>query len=158
MKRFLFAVAAVALSACAAIADDTPATGTTTVPVVTSATPVAGYAPAQTQQRRGLFGRLRSRNTTTMNYSSPTMVAPATTPASPMLMPGTTTPQPMPTVKPASGTMMSGMVVQATGDLPPGQYTTTDGTIVQIGGTQPMMTPMTTPTTRNGLFGRLRNR
>jgi hypothetical protein len=162
MKRFLFAVAVVALSACAGLAEDKPATsGTTTAPatpVITSATPVVEYAPAQTQ-RRGLFGRLRNRNTTTMSYSVP-LTTPTMAPATPMPMPGTTTPQPMPGIKPAGGVSgMPGMVVQATGNLPPGQYTTTDGMIIQIGGTQPMTMPMTpTTTSRGGLFSRLRNR
>jgi hypothetical protein len=63
----------------------------------------------------------------------------------------------MPTVKPASG-ITTGMVIPATGSLPPGQYTTTDGTIVQIGGVQPVMAQPMTTTTRGGLFSRLRNR
>jgi hypothetical protein len=160
MKRFLFAVAAVVLSACAATAEDTPVTGTTTVPgspVIMGATPAMQYAPVQTQ-RRGLFARLRNRNTSTMSYSTPLTTAPAT--VAPMPMPGTTPapmPTPMPGVKPAGGVMTTGMVVPATGDLPPGQYTTTDGMIVQIGGKQ--MASQTQPqTTRRGLFSRLRNR
>jgi hypothetical protein len=85
-------------------------------------------------------------------------------PAMPMQMPGS---------KPA-GTAMSGTVVPATGNLPAGIYTTTDGTVVQIGGVMPdasmtsmttsMAVPMTTTTTmtaqtaRRGLLARLRNR
>ena len=42
----------------------------------------------------------------------------------------------------------------ATGTLPAGTYTTTDGTIVQVGGVE----PMPAPTERRGLFSRLRNR
>ena len=157
MKRFLFAVAVVALSACAGLAEDKPVVVGTTpapaAPVITTAAPVVEYAPAQTQ-RRGLFGRLRNRNTTTMTYSTPTAVVPAT-PAAPMPMPGLA-PQPMPSIKPAGG-----VIIPATGSLPPGTYTATDGTIIQIGGTQPMMAQpvMSTNTTeRRGLFGRLRNR
>jgi hypothetical protein len=164
MKRFLFAVAVAALFACDASAQQ-PVIGTPIAPgtpVITTAGPVIGYAPTQTTQRRGLFGRLRNRNTSTMSYSSPAMVAPAAIPGTiapqPIPMPGTITPMPMPGIRPA------GAVIPATGNLPPGQYTTTDGTIIQIGGIQPMMTqpmmtqPMTTTTSRTGLFGRLRNR
>ncbi len=165
MKRFLFAVAAVALSAAVGVAEDQPATTPPTPsPVVTTASPVTGYAPTTqtTTARRGLFGRLRNRNTGTMSYSSPVMTAPATggTPvpaATPM--PPVAPPQAMPGAK--SGAMMTtpmtGGVVQASGNLPPGTYTTTDGTIVQVGGTQPAA-PATTTTTSRGLFSRLRNR
>ena len=112
-----------------------------TGPIVTAG-PVYGYAPAQ-PARRGLFGRLRSRNTA--YYSSGTTVPMMTVPTNQMPMtPGTPMPMPMPGVKPAGGVMMTGSVVQAggmmpvpaTGNLPPGIYTTTDGTVVQIGGTR----------------------
>jgi hypothetical protein len=171
MKRFLFAVAVVALSACTGFAEDKPATSaqpaTPTTPTVIAATPAIEYAPAQ-PQRRGLFGRLRNRNNTA-TYSAPIMAAPVTVPAAtPMPKPGTT-PEPMPGTKPAGGTTTNGTkpgttptpaVVQAGGSLPPGTYTATDGTIIQIGGTQPMAQPMTQPTQseRRGLFSRLRNR
>jgi hypothetical protein len=156
MKRFLFAVAVLALAASVGSAEDQPATpAPNPTPVVTAGTPAYSYAPAQTQ-RRGLFGRLRNRNNSTTYYNTtPMMTAPAATP-----MPGVApTPMPMPGVKPAGGAA-TGMVVPATGNLPPGQYTTTDGTIVQIGGTQPMMNDTTMPrtTSRTGLFSRLRNR
>lgn len=152
MKRFMFAVAVVALSACVSLADDKPATGGDTKPATPAATATTGatveYAPAQAQ-RRGLLARLRGRNTTT--YSAPIMTTPA---ATPMPTPGGTTPTPMPGTKPASGTTTTGGVVQASGNLPAGRYTTTDGTIIQVGGTQ----PMTTSGERRGLFSRLRSR
>jgi hypothetical protein len=181
MKRFLFAAALVALVASVGTAEDKPATGTTTpaAPVVTTTTgtPVVEYAPAQTQ-RRGLFGRLRNRNNSTMTYStSPTLTTP-TTSATPM--PGIAPqPMPMPGTRTGARTMTRpGTIIQATGTLPPGIYTTTDGTVIQIGG--PTMTPpggaiqtggtqimtdsgiiqagYTEPaqTQRRGLFGRLR--
>src|SRR5207244_12728810 len=65
MKRFLFAAALVALVASVGTAEERPTVITTTpaapVVVTTAGTPVAEYAPAQTQ-RRGLFGRIRNRN------------------------------------------------------------------------------------------------
>ena len=162
MKRFLFAAALVALVASAGSAEDKPAAKPTPAPatpvvVAPAGTPVVEYAPAPAQ-RRGLFGRLRNRNTGTTTYSpAPIVTAPAVapTPATPMPPVVPPAPMPMPTVKPA------GAVVPATGNLPAGRYTTTDGTIVQIGGTQP--TAMTTETTttsgeRRGFLGRLRNR
>jgi hypothetical protein len=170
MKRFFFAAAAVALVASVGSAAEQPVTPVTPVqpaPIITTATPTPAveYAPAQ-PQRRGLLARLRNRNNSTYNYNTaPQMVVPAT-PAAPVPMPGLA-PQPMPTVKPTSG-----MVIPATGNLPPGQYTTTDGTIIQIGGPVtgmpmigtaggPVMTagytePTTTTSARRGLFSRLR--
>jgi hypothetical protein len=157
MKRFLFAVAVVALSACAGSAEDKPAVVTTApaTPVVGTAAPVVEYAPAQTT-RRGLFGRLRNRGTTPATYSAPVMTAPA--PAS--TTPPVAAPMPMPGTKTSTARPMNGQIVQASGNLPPGTYTTTDGTIVQIGGTQSMTsTSMSSPQpARQGLFSRLRNR
>lgn len=157
MKRFFFAVAVVALVGSVSSAEEkaiAPAPMPATPVVVAGPTTTYQYAPAQ-PQRRGLFARLRARNnTTTYSYSTqPQMTTPA-----PMPMPGTTpTPMPMPGVRPVGGAQpMPGTVVPATGDLPPGRYTATDGTIIQIGGTQAMTT--TTSNTRTGLFGRLRNR
>ena len=158
MKRFLFAVAVVALSACAGSAEDKPAVVTTapaTPAVVGTAAPVVEYAPAQTT-RRGLFSRLRNRNTAT--YSAPVMTAPV--PATTTPVPPVAAPMPMPGSK-TSARPMNGQVVQATGNLPPGTYTTTDGTVVQIGGTQTMAasTSMSSSqSTRRGLFSRLRGR
>lgn len=165
MKRFFFAVAVVALVASVGSAEDKPAViaPAPVTPAITTATPtpVVEYAPAQ-PQRRGLLARLRNRNNSTYYSTTPQMVVPAT-PAAPMPMPGIA-PQPMPTVRP------TGAVIPATGNLPPGRYTTTDGTIIQIGGPAtagPVMTtgPVTTAgytytepttTTRRGLFSRLR--
>jgi hypothetical protein len=151
MKRFFFAVAVVALSACVSLAEDKPGTGTTTPPTGTPAV-IATTGPVMVESqptRRGLFSRLRNRNRTTYS-TTPMMVTPAPTP-----MP-TPAPQPMPGVKPVGGTTTTpGTVVQASGNLPPGTYTTTDGTIIQIGGTQQQMQSQSE---RRGLFSRLRNR
>jgi hypothetical protein len=68
-------------------------------------------------------------------------------------------PQPMPMPGTRNGAAMTtGPVVQASGNLPPGTYTATDGTIIQVGGTQGMTqtTTMSPTMTRRGLFGRLR--
>lgn len=142
MKRFLFAVAVAVLSATAASAEEKPTApppATPAAPVVVPGTPIVEYAPAQ-PARRGLFARLRNRGTTTYSGGNggtiPLATPPATiTPATPMPMPGTT-PTPMPPIKPTTGT-------------------TTDGTIIQIGGTT---TPMTTTGTRSSFLSRLRNR
>jgi hypothetical protein len=159
MTRFLFAVPVLALSAAVGFAD-APASGGPTAPPAMIVGPVVAptysSAPAR-PARRGLLGRLRNRNTATYS-SAPLMAAPA-----PIITPPQTpapAPAPMPGVKPA-GAMMpaTGQVVQATGNLPPGTYTTTDGTVVQVGGTQAaMQTQPQTQTTRRGLFSRLRNR
>jgi hypothetical protein len=169
VKRFFFAVAVVALSACAGLAEDPPTAPAPTpaTPIVQGSGPSYGYVPVQSSQpaRRGLFSRLRNRNNTTYYNSGTTVPMMMTTPsATPMPPPA---PMPMPGVRPAGGAVMPGQILQATGNLPPGIYTTTDGTVVQIGGTQmatPMTTPMTMPVTsstttqptRRGLFGRLR--
>jgi hypothetical protein len=63
----------------------------------------------------------------------------------------------MPGVKPAGATMPMTAVVPAGGNLPPGTYTATDGTIIQVGGTQTAMQSQS-QSTRRGLFSRLRNR
>lgn len=156
MKRFLFAAALVALVASVGTADEKPtAPAPAPVVVTTAGTPVAEYTPAQTQ-RRGLFGRLRNRNTTTTTSAAPVMTAPAPAGATPM--PPITAPQPMPGTK-TGATAAMGQIVQASGNLPAGTYTTTDGTIIQIGGTQ-MATDssMSSQSSRRGLFSRLRSR
>ncbi len=154
MTRFLFAVPVLALTAAISFADTPASSGTTTAP--TTVTTVAStYSYSTTRPaRRGLFSRLRNRNTTTYS-SAPLMVSPATPPQTPA-----PTPAPLPAVKPVSGKMMpmSGQVVQATGNLPPGTYTTTDGMVVQVGGKQTMQPQSQSQTTRRGLFSRLRNR
>jgi hypothetical protein len=171
MKRFLFAVTLVALSASVGSAEDVPTAPAPTpvvmgsAPMMMGATPVYETGPVQ-PARRGLFGRLRNRNGT-MSYSSSPMMMTAPTMA-PVMTPGMApTPMPpaapmtMPGTKPAGTTMAPGTVVPATGNVPPGIYTTTDGMVVQVGGTQMMSTPMTAMATeqpaRRGLFGRLRN-
>jgi hypothetical protein len=177
MKRFLFVVTVAALSACVGSAEDRPAVvapaapakpviidgspNTIVVGEATTAPPVIGYAPAQQPTRRGLFGRLRNRNTGTPVYSAPAPVltAPVTGTATPMPPVAAPTPMPMPGSR-TGALPMTGAVIQASGSLPPGTYTTTDGTIVQVGGTQPVMqsTSMSSQSTRRGLFGRLRSR
>lgn len=174
MKKFVFAVAVVALYAAAGEAQDQPATPVTPVvpstPVVTTG-PVMQYG-SPTVARRGLFGRLRNRNSSMMAYpSAPVMTAPVlgtppmgtiTPPLAPMPMPGTRT----------GGVVVPANMVVSSGGLPPGIYTATDGTVIQIGGTTPMTngtvvpasgyTPMSmqtqTQTSRRGLLGRIRNR
>jgi hypothetical protein len=160
MKRFLFAVAVVALSACVSFAEDAPAPTPVTSggPVMMGTAPTYQYAPSQ-PARRGLFGRLRNRNNTTYYSNTTTTPMMMTAPAGPTTTPPT--PMPMPGVRPASGTVAPGTVVQGTGNLPPGTYTATDGTVIQIGGGGPQMTTPTatgtnTQPTRRGLFGRLR--
>ena len=146
MKRFLCAVAAVALFAAVGVAEDQP----TTPPTVASGAPVVEYAPAASvttaaPARRGLFGRLRNRNTSTMSYSATAvpMTSAVPMPSAPTPMPPVA-PQPMPTIRPTGGATV-----------------TPDG-IVLIGGTASGAT-MTAGSTepkpaRRGLFSRLRNR
>jgi hypothetical protein len=180
MKRFLYAVALAALFASAGTAEEKVVTSPTTAApvVIASGSPVVESAPAQST-RRGLFGRLRNRNSgSTMNYSpAPAVTVPTT--ATPM--PPISAPQPMPMPGTRTGAMMmppSGAIVQASGNLPPGVYTTTDGTVIQIGGPAtassdvittggPIMTDSgvmpagyTEPAQsgRRGLFSRLRSR
>jgi len=177
MKKFVFAVAVVALYAAAGEAQDQPATPVTPVvpstPVVTTG-PVMQYG-SPTVARRGLFGRLRNRNSSMMAYpSAPVMTAPVlgtppmgtiTPPLAPMPMPGT---------RPTSSMVVPANMVVSSGNLPPGIYTATDGTVIQIGGPTAMpmtngavvpatgYSPMTmqtqTQVSRRGLLGRLRNR
>ena len=169
MKRFLFAVALAALFASVGSAQEkaVPLPSTAAPVVITSGAPVVESTPAQST-RRGLFGRLRNRNNSTMSYTpAPVMTAPTTT--APMIV--TPQPMPMPGTKTTTGAVVMpqpGGVVQASGNLPAGTYTTTDGTVVQIGG--PMMADggvmtagsvepaQSTQSGRRGLFGRLRSR
>jgi hypothetical protein len=162
MKRFLFAVALAALFASAGTAEEKAAPVTTTAApvVITSGTPIVETTPAQST-RRGLFGRLRNRNNSTATYSTtPVMTAPVNATTQPPI--STPAPMPMPGTKTTTGAVVMpqpGEVVQASGSLPAGTYTTTDGTIIQIGGTQMEAQPTTdTQSGRRGLFGRLRSR
>lgn len=159
MKRFIFAVAAVALVASAGSAQETPPASppVTAAPVVIgSAGPVVEATPVTTAPaRRGLFGRLRGRSSTTtaMPVTSGTVVTPGTviTPATP------TAPVPMPMPMPGTkGTMVTptapnGVVVAG------GTVTSGTGDVLM-----PAMATATATTTampaRRGLFGRLRNR
>jgi hypothetical protein len=182
MRQFLFAASLVAVSAGGVSAEDAPAPTPVAPPAMSGPTimaaPVTEYAPMAQPARRGLFARLRNRNA--MTYSGAAMPMTMTGPTgTPTMMTGPTgTPTPMPPVAPtpmpgakSGGTtmMMPGMVipaggsmaVPATGNVPAGIYTTTDGTVVRVGGTEmspAMSSPMTGSTTRGGLFGRLRNR
>lgn len=166
MKSYLLAVAVAALSASVVMAEDKPATSTpptTSAPVVvgSTGTTYVEYVPVQST-RRGLFARLRNRTnrmtytTVPMMVTAPSSPAPMPTPApQPMPMPGTKTDNTVSTPKTTT-------VVPATGNLPPGIYTTTDGTVIQIGGTTTgsVMTAgyMETTPARRGFFSRLRNR
>jgi hypothetical protein len=170
VKQFFFAVAVVALSAAVSLAEDRPVAPSPTPvgPPIITAGPTTTYVESAQPQRRGLFGRLRNRNSTPTYYSTPAMTAPAPIPSA-TPMPPVTPPQPMPGVRPAGGA-----IIPATStSLPPGIYTTTDGTIIQVGGTMPGTMPMmnmstgmmtsdmtssTSSSGRRGLFGRLRNR
>ena len=171
MKRFLFAVALAALFASVGTAEEkaVPVPTTAAPVVITSGTPVVETTPAQST-RRGLFGRLRNRNSSTTSYTpAPVMTAPMTvTPQPPISTPQ---PMPMPGTKTTTGAVVMpqpGGVVQASGNLPAGTYTTTDGTVVQVAG--PIMTDsgimtagsvepaQSTQSGRRGLFGRLRSR
>jgi len=149
MKRFLFAAALVALFASVGAAEEKPvAVATTPVtaasPVMVTSVPMVESVPAQST-RRGLFGRLRNRNSGTTMPAAPAMTMTAATPMpvmsapAPMLMPGTKTgAMAMPEVP-------SGIIVV-------GGTTAVEGTVTPAAYTEP------TTTTRRGLFGRLRNR
>ncbi len=150
MKRFLFAVAVVALAASVGGAEDKPAATppATATPVVagTPSTPVVEYGSVTTASpRRGLFARLRNRGTTTYT-TGPVTTVPATS-ATPM--PSTTPPAPMP---------MPGAGKTSAAPMP----STKDAKVVVASGTDSgavMMASYSEPTKqRRGLFARLRNR
>ena len=147
MKRFLFAVAVVALAASAGGAEDKPAATppATATPVVvgTPGTPVVEYGSVTTASpRRGLFARLRNRGTSSTYTTGPVTTVP-TTGATPM--PPATPPAPMPMPGKTSATPMPGTtgVVMASG--------TDSGTVMTASYSEPAKQ-------RRGLFGRLRNR
>lgn len=168
MKRFGLALAVGVLAVSAAPAQQ-PATAPQSGPTITTGTPVVGSgtivqgdvittAPA----RRGLFGRMRNRNTS----SAPVITSyPTTTPGTVIPMPATTTapntsiPNPMPSTAPTprttgggtSGIITTGDVVQASGTtVVTGEGVTTTGYAV----------PSTTTTTqsRRGIIARMRAR
>src|SRR5262245_17881472 len=153
MKRFGIALAAgfgVFFAASSAVAQTpaTPVTPAPTGPVVTAAGPtdVVVAAPT-TQTRRGLFGRLRNRGTTT---TTPVM-APMTPAPAPMFTPGA--PQPMP-----GTTRTNGETVINPQPIPAGPIMPAGGTIVSPDGTM-MTAGYSEPTqTRRGLLARLRAR
>lgn len=190
MKTFAFALAAgvgaLFLSASPAPAQElapTPRAATPTTgeivnprgsypgPTVIGSGPVMSadvLTAAPTSTRRGLFGRLRNRGTTTsaMPATGPlTTTTPGTiitTPA-PGFAPPPPAPVPMP--MPMPGTKPGGIAMTTPGVVPAsGTIVTTNGTVVTADGTPLMttsaMTPMTMPpqTRRVGLIGRLRNR
>lgn len=147
MKKFLFAAALACLFASVGTAEEkavvASAPVTVAAPVMVSSVPAMEATSAQTQ-RRGLFGRLRNRNSTpTMTTTAPTTIAaPVMTAPTAMAMPmpaaTVATPMPKPTapsdVVAASGTVMAEPVVTTAAYTEPAQ------------------------TQRRGLFGRLRNR
>ncbi len=178
MTKYLLAATAVALSAFAATAAETPVRGValgefvataTETPVVMTGAPMmvstpVGSMPTQTA-RRGLFGRMRGRNTTpamtttlptTTMTMTPVMTAPVmTTTAMAMPAPTTTT---VTTAGAAPATMATpqvpGGIVMASGT------TATESMVMPAAYTEPVMsnTMSNTTSTRRGLFGRLRNR
>jgi hypothetical protein len=198
VKRFLFAVALGCLFAANTMADP-PATTTTgpvitgtspgitvgtpvtTGPVITgtSPAPVITTAPAPTP-RRGLFGRLRSRSTSSPVMTNAPLTTGTTTITPGVITPGTIVPTPMPPItRPNGGTSVivpegTGAVVPTggiTGNgtvIPAGGIITADGRIIPAGSTimpdgtitaMPAMMPTTTTTTtRMGLLARLRAR
>lgn len=145
MKTFLFAAALVSLFASAGAAEEkvvvASAPVTVAAPVMVSSAPTMEATPAQTP-RRGLFGRLRNRNSTpaVTTTALPTVSAPVMTAPAPMAMPSATvaTPMPAPTA-PSDVVVVSGTVMA-------------EPVVTTAGYTEP------TTTTRRGLFGRLRNR
>lgn len=157
MKRFLFAVAAVALVASVGSAQQSPVVipPTTATPVVvgTPGTPVIEYGPTTTASpRRGLFGRLRTRGTPATTVGNGGTIPLNTTPGTvispmpvvpvpmPMPMPGTTTkPVGAMTMPATRATMRSGIMVVG--------GTTMDGGVVTTAG-------YSEPAARRGLFGR----
>jgi hypothetical protein len=166
MKRIGLALAAgfgaVLVAATPVTADDpTPAAAPVVVAAPTTATPVysSDVVPA-TPARRGLFGRLRNRGTTTATPA--TFPAPVTggtiittpTPATTVPTPATTVPSPLP-AKPAAGGTVSvapmPTVVPASGTTPmPMTGVTTAGYTT--------MPDSTAQPTRRGLIARLRAR
>ncbi len=113
MKRFLFAVAAVALVASVGSAEEKPAT----TPPATSTPAIAGAPVVEsTPARRGLFSRLRHRST----HATGPVITP-----SPVPMPVVPAPKPMPSTKPTTGatTTPNGVIV-ASGTKGSGVVTT----------------------------------
>ncbi|MDY3563752.1 hypothetical protein R5W23_005368 [Gemmata sp. JC673] len=151
MKRFVFAGALVALAVPFTVAEEKPtatppaAPAVAAAPIVESAPVVTTAAPA----RRGLFGRLRNRGTTT--YAVPvtgtTVVPPGTviTPA-----PATTAPAPTPMPMPKPDTKTD--TAAAPSEITLGNFVATaDPVVVQASATE-------TAKPRRGLFSRLRGR
>ncbi len=128
MKRFLFAVAAVALIASVGSAEDKPATTppATATPAVVGTPGKVISATTTTTHRRGLFSRLRNRGATVV---VPAPVVPAPTP-----MPGTKT-------TPSTKTTPNGII--AAGGTDNGKVTTAS---------------YSEPAQRRGLLSRLLNR
>jgi hypothetical protein len=181
MMRFCFALAA-GLLAATAVSADPPATTTgeqptpTTVGPVTSSGPVViGTAPVAqpgmvmtaptTQPRRGLFGRLRNRGTTTATAPVIT-TTPAPTGGTVITTPGTTAPivAPAPNAVPSPMPGGTSLYTPGTTVMPNGGVTGITPAGGQVMAGQPVTTagyvmPATQqPTRRMGLLARLRNR
>lgn len=153
MSRFLFALAVGVAFASTSTAEDKPAaTAPAPTPAVTTA-PVVTYSTGTTSTvRRGLFGRLRNRGTTSMYtpVTTGTVVTPAT---------GVPTPMPNVTPKTTGGAVGGNPVVVAGGTVKPGTVVPASGTMVQGNVvTASTMTAAPTTTKRMGLFARLRAR
>jgi hypothetical protein len=158
VKKFLFAVAAGFLFTAMAWADDPPVTTTAPAPTavvgqpiivgstVPMTTPYTTTAPA----RRGLFGRLRARNTGTV-MSAPVYSAPMTggtiitTPSGvpsgvPMPMPTTTRPGGTSMIIPGGTTGLTGNPIIVAGGtsngavIPAGGIVTASGVVIPAGG------------------------
>mgnify|MGYP000089840176 CR=1 FL=1 len=151
MSRFLFALAVGVAFASTSTAEDKPAaTAPSPTPVVTAA-PVMTYSTGTTSTaRRGLFGRLRNRNASTV-MSSPVTSGTIVTPAA-----GVPTPMPAITPKTTGGAGVVGNpVVVAGGTVVPASGTMVPGTTVVPASA---MTSAPTTTKRMGVFARLRAR
>ncbi|AWM41973.1 hypothetical protein GobsT_68960 [Gemmata obscuriglobus] len=153
MKRFVFAGALVALAAPFTVAEEKPAATPPAAPAVAAA-PVVESAPVVTTAapaRRGLFGRLRNRGTTT--YAVPvtgTTVVPPGTVITPAPATAAPAPTPMPMPKPKVDTKTD--TAAASSEITLGNFVATaDPVVVQASATE-------TAKSRRGLFSRLRSR
>jgi len=157
MSRIMFALAVVVAFASTSTAEDKPAAAPAPAPVVVAAPLTSTYVPTTTSTRRGLFGRLRGRNVSTVMSATPAMsgtiiTAPAPATTVPATMPSTTAP------KTTGGAAVTGNPVVVAGG------TTTPGKVVPAGmmtpGTPVVTSEMVSTTTakRMGLFARLRAR
>ncbi|MDY3551982.1 hypothetical protein R5W24_001062 [Gemmata sp. JC717] len=154
MKRFVFAGALVALAAPFTVAEEKPTAPPPAAPAVVTAAPIVESAPVVTTAapaRRGLFGRLRNRGTTT--YAVPvtgTTVVPPGTVITPAPATAAPAPTPMPMPKPKADTKTD--TAAAPSEITLGNFVATaDPVVVQASATE-------TAKPRRGLFSRLRGR